>query len=115
MGNTGLQPGPWIRQHDRMVPESSFYREVRQFALTAPVWEDAIRYFTKPDERWDATLISQRVYGNRDEYLAVMAAAGLDRWDQELTERELVLPTPDRLALIKSKTGYQSTQPTKVR
>lgn len=98
-----------------MVPESRFYREVRQFSLTAPVWEDAVRYFTKPDERWDLTLVAFRVYGSRDEYLAVMAAAGLDRLDQELTERELVLPTPGRLALIKDQTGYQPSKPAKVR
>lgn len=98
-----------------MIPASRFYREVRQFALTAPAWEDAVRYFTRPDERWDLTLVAERVYGSRDEYLAVMAAAGLDRLDQELTERELVLPTPDRLALIKKRTGYESTQPKRVR
>lgn len=94
-----------------MVIESRFYREVRQFALTAPSWEPAIRYFTKPDERWDLTLVAERVYGDREEYLAVMAAAGLDRLDQELTEREIVLPLPERLALIKSRTGF-STSPT---
>ncbi len=94
-----------------MIAASRFYREVRQFALTAPAWEDAVRYFTRPDERWDLTLVAQRVYGSRDEYLAVMAAAGLDRMDQELTERELVLPTADRLALIKKRTGFESTQP----
>lgn len=98
-----------------MIPASRFYREVRQFALTAPAWEDAVRYFTRPDERWDLTLVAERVYGSRDEYLAVMAAAGLDRLDQELTERELVLPTADRLALIKKRTGYESTQPKRVR
>lgn len=98
-----------------MVPASRFYREVRKFSVTAPVWEDAIRYFTKPDERWDLTLVAERVYGSRDEYLAVMAAAGLDRLDQELTERDLVLPTPSRLALIKSRTGFQSSPVTRVR
>lgn len=98
-----------------MIAASRFYREVRQFALTAPAWEDAVRYFTRPDERWDLTLVAQRVYGSRDEYLAVMAAAGLDRLDQELTERELVLPTADRLALIKKRTGFESTQPKRVR
>jgi len=98
-----------------MVPASRFYREVRKFSVTAPVWEDAIRYFTKPDERWDLTLVAERVYGSRDEYLAVMAAAGLDRLDQQLTERELVLPTASRLALIKFRTGFQSAPVTKVR
>lgn len=98
-----------------MVSASRFYREVRQFSLTAPVWESVIRYFTKPDERWDLTLVAERVYGDREEYLTIMAAAGLDRVDQELTERELVLPTRDRLALIKARTGFQPQQQRKVR
>lgn len=98
-----------------MVAQSRFYRAVRQFSLTAPSWEAAIRYFTKPDERWDLTLVAERVYGDREEYLAVMAAAGLDRLDQELTERELVLPMPDRLALIKSQTGFTTGTPAPVR
>ena len=89
-----------------MLPESRFYRAVRQFATTAPVWADAIRYHTLPDERWDLTLVAQRVYGSRDEWMAVMAAAGLDRLDQELTERPLTLPTKARLEAIKRETGY---------
>lgn len=98
-----------------MVRASRFYRAVRQFSLAAPVWGDVIRYFTKPDERWDLTLVSQRVYGNRDEYLTVMAAAGLDRFNQELTERELVLPSLERLELIKQETGFTSTTTESVR
>lgn len=98
-----------------MVPASRFYREVRTYSLTAPEWDDAVRYFTKPDERWDLTLVSQRVYGNRDDYLTIMAAAGLDRLDQEMTERMLVLPSPQRLAQIKARTGYSSTPATSVR
>lgn len=72
-------------------------------------------YQTLPDERWDLTLVSQRVYGNRNEFLAVMAAAGLDRFDQELTERELILPNAQRLEIIKQDTGYTSSTPTPVR
>jgi len=98
-----------------MVAQSRFYRAVRQFALTAPSWEPAIRYFTKPDERWDLTLVAERVYGDREEYLAIMAAAGLDRLDQELTERPLVLPRPERLALIKAQTGFSTGTPASVR
>lgn len=98
-----------------MVAESNFYREIRQFALTAPTWEQARRYFTLPDERWDLTLVSERVYGTRDEYLTILAAAGLDRVNQELTPRELVLPTPERLALIKARTGYSTDQVARAR
>src|SRR5690606_30044485 len=92
-----------------MLPESRFYRAVREFALTAPVWDPTrLVVETTPEDRWDLTLVSERVYGNRYEYLAVMAAAGLDRLDQELTERELVLPSPERLELIKQACNYQS-------
>lgn len=94
-----------------MIEASQFYREIRQLALTAPVWDSVIRYFVKPDERWDLTLVSQRVYGNREDYLTIMAAAGLDRLDQPLLEQELILPTPDRLAAIKRRTGYQTVAP----
>lgn len=99
-----------------MISASRFYRAVRQFATTSPVWDSTrIVYFTKPDERWDLTLVSQRVYGNRNESLAVMAAAGLDRYDQEMTERELILPGPQRLEAIKRATGYNPIKPTPVR
>ena len=89
-----------------MLPASRFYRAVREFAVSTPVWGEATRYFTQPDERFDVTLVSQRVYGTRDDFLAVLAAAGLDRFDQELTERELVLPTKAQLERIKLDTGY---------
>lgn len=99
-----------------MISASRFYRAIRQFAQTAPVWETTrIVYFTKPDERWDLTLVSQRVYGNRSEALTIMAAAGLDRFDQELTERELVLPSVERLEAIKRDTGYSNTNVVPVR
>ncbi len=98
-----------------MIEQSAFYREIRRFATTAPTWEDAIRYFTLPDETWDLTLVAQRIYGTRDESLAIMAAAGLDRTDQPLTPRELVLPTPERLELIKQQTGFSTGTPLKVR
>lgn len=74
-----------------------------------------ITYFTLPDERWDVTLAAQRIYGSRDEWLAVMAAAGLDRLDQEMTERELRLPTKERLEAIKQFTGYRSAPQQTVR
>ena len=89
-----------------MIPESVFYREVRAFAVKTKVFETAIRYSTKPDEAWDLTLVSQRVYGNRYEALTIMAAAGLDRVDQELKQQSLVLPTPSQLISIKKKCGY---------
>lgn len=86
-----------------------FFREVRQFAERAQVWDaGTVWYETMPDERFDLSLVSARVYGRRDEFLAVMAAAGLDGFDQPLTERVIVLPNDLRLAQIKRATGFES-------
>ncbi|AJG18826.1 hypothetical protein [Cupriavidus basilensis] len=85
---------------------SDFYKRVRTFASQTPVWGTALRYQTMPDERWDMTLVSQRVYGRRDEFLAVMAAAGLDSIEQQLTEQLLVLPTEAQLKDIKTAAGF---------
>lgn len=85
-------------------------RRVRAFAQTQPEWAECLLYQTLPDERWDLTLVSQRVYGTRDEFLAVQAAAGLDSCEQELTERTLVLPTAVQLAGIKALCGFSNSR-----
>lgn len=86
----------------------AFYRMVRDFALGVKPWEEAIYHDVLPDERWDVTLVSARVYGRRDEYMAVMAAAGLDGVDQPLEQRRLVLPTESRLRQLKMASGFES-------
>ena len=87
----------------------SFYREVRKFAESAKPWDGtAIFYETKPDEALDLTLVSQRVYGRRDEFLAVMAAAGLDTFDQPLPQKRIVLPNEGQLIAIKRRVGFES-------
>jgi hypothetical protein len=86
----------------------AFYREIRMFAERTKPWQTAIFYETKPDERWDLTLVSLRVYGRRDEYLTIMAAAGIDVFEQELKQKQLVLPTESQLAAIKRKYGFES-------
>ena len=98
-----------------MIEASRFYRAVRQFSASRKPWHDAVRYDTLPDEEWDLTLVSQRVYGNRNEALAVMAAAGLDRMDQPLTQRTIVLPTLIQLEALKRQEGFTSTIPASVR
>ena len=91
------------------IAASRFYRAVRKFAVNEPVWSSArVIVQTLPSDRYDLTDISQRVYGNRNEFLAVMAAAGLTRFDDVLTERELVLPSKEALAAIKADVGYDS-------
>lgn len=86
------------------------YQLVRDFAVQTPAWGAAVRYFTLPDERFDLTLVSQRVYGNRNEALVIQAAAGLDSPELELTERALVLPMPTRLMAMKLQAGYGEQQ-----
>ena len=87
----------------------SFYREVRKFAESVKPWDTtAIYYETKPDEAFDLTLVSQRVYGRRDEYLTVMAAAGLDSIDQPLSQKRIVLPNEGQLIAIKRRVGFES-------
>lgn len=87
----------------------SFYREVRKFAESAKPWDTAaIFYETKPDESLDLTLVSQRVYGRRDEFLVVMASAGLDTIDQPLPQKRIVLPNEGQLLAIKRRTGFES-------
>lgn len=83
-------------------------RAVSTFAQRQPSWAECIVYRTKPDERWDMSLVSQRVYGRRDEFLVIMAAAGMDSVEHELTERTLVLPTPRQLQAIKDRVGFVS-------
>lgn len=79
---------------------------VRDFAVQTPAWGQAERYQTRPDERFDLTLASQRVYGRRTEALVIQAAAGLDSPELELSERLLVLPTEAQLRAMKHLAGY---------
>lgn len=86
----------------------TFFRMVRDFSLKTKAWEQAIFYETKPDEEWDLTLVSRRVYGRRDEFLAVMAAAGLDAPDRKLEQQRIVLPTEAQLYSLKRRAGFET-------
>lgn len=89
-----------------MINESKYFRAVRKFAVKTPFWGTALRYEIKPDELYDLSLVSRRVYGNSDEVMAIMAAAGIDRADQSLESGViLVLPTPAQLSQIKADNG----------
>ncbi|CAN7646951.1 hypothetical protein [Paraburkholderia terricola] len=83
-----------------------FYQLVRQYALTTPAWAVTKSYQTKPDERWDLTLASRRVYGVPDEFLAIMAAAGLDSVEQEMPEQLLILPDAATLKSFKTQAKF---------
>jgi hypothetical protein len=86
------------------------FQAVRDFAVQTPAWGPALRYQTLPDERFDLTLASQRIYGRRTESLVVQAAAGLDSPELELSERLLVLPTDAQLRAMKIQAGYGAPQ-----
>lgn len=86
----------------------NFYKAIRLFSERTKPWDIHISYETKPDEARDLTLVSQRVYGRRDEFLVIMAAAGLDMVDQELPQKRLTLPTEAQLYAIKRRTGFES-------
>lgn len=83
---------------------------VRDFTVQTLSWGEAIRYQTMPDERFDLTLVSQRVYGRRTEALVIQAGAGLDSPELELSERLLVLPTEAQLRAMKQQAGYGDPQ-----
>lgn len=87
---------------------ASFYKLVRSFALNTAVWDTAIRYQTKPDERYDLTLVSRRVYGRVDEFVTVMASAGLDSVEQMLPEQLLILPTEAQLTDMKNQARFNN-------
>ncbi|GEM_PF-538946 len=87
----------------------SYYRQIRDFAKAAREWhQGVIWYETKPDEMFDLSLVSYRVYGRRDEFLAVMAAAGLDTLEQPLEQQRLALPNESVLYRIKRLAGFES-------
>lgn len=86
---------------------NKLYKLIRDFAEQTKEWDDAIRYWTKPDERFDLTLVSYRVYGTGNEWQVIQAAAGLDSPEYELTERRLILPTTDKLRELRQTAGYE--------
>lgn len=113
----GYSTGPLIRRRRRAAknPEvgmtsytaaAELVRRVADFSQRQPEWAECIVYETLPDERWNLPLVSWRVYGSWDEALVIMAAAGLDSVEQELTERRLVLPTAAQLQAFKTLVGF---------
>ena len=86
------------------------FRAVRDFAQTTQEWESAVRYFTKPDEEYDLTLVSQRVYGTRNYTLVIQAAAGMDSPEYKLKATRLVLPTLEQLRQMRIKAGYSESE-----
>lgn len=85
-----------------------FWKSVQEWAASVRQWDQVISYDIKPDERWDVTLISQRVYGRRCEYIAVMAAAGVSYVDSPIEQKTIKLPTEEQLRKLKFLSGFES-------
>lgn len=79
---------------------------LRDFALETPEYAEGIRYQTKPDERYDLTLVSSRVYGTDDEWQVIQACAGLDSPEYALIEQRLTLPTALQLRDMRRRAGF---------
>lgn len=88
-----------------MLSKNLLHKHLRQFALETPSWGTAVRYHTKPDEKYDLTLVARRVYGLPEEWPVIMAAAGLQSVDEPLNEQLLVLPTLAQLQTLKRELG----------
>ena len=81
------------------------YAHIKAFGQQWQFAQESIRYSTLPDERYDISLASYRVYGDRGLYMVIAAAAGLDSVEQEMPEQELVLPTLAQLAAMHAELG----------
>lgn len=86
----------------------NFYKLVSNYSKTAKVWDAIIQYEIKPDERHDPTLISRRVYGTPIEFLAVMACIGMSSFEDDITQKAIILPTKTVLERFKRQSGYES-------
>ncbi len=86
-----------------------FYQQVLAYSEAAQPWlSDVIYYETTPDEEFDLSLISYRVYGRREEYLTVMAVAGISSIDQPVKQQRYAFPSEERLLSIKRQAGFES-------
>lgn len=86
----------------------SFFKKVSAFVQNAQAWDEVVSYEIKPDENLDATLISRRVYGTSEEYLVVMACAGIDSFDDQIRQGILLLPNQSKLFSLKRESGFES-------
>lgn len=86
-----------------------FFKLVANYCKTANSWDNVILYDVKPDEAYNAPLISYRVYGNFDEHLTILAAAGIDGYDIEIKQKQLVLPNSTQLRRLKEQAIFESS------
>lgn len=82
-----------------------FFRAIQKHNATG---NGVLTHDVKPDEIHDITLISERVYGHREEYLAVLASYGASFVVLPIEQKTITLPTPEALIRIKRETGFES-------
>lgn len=103
-----IQTGVRMTIEKNAMACNRFLMLVRDFIARIKPYHTAIRYDVRPDDVRDITKISQKVYGTRNEYLAVMAAAGLSTVDQPVKIQTLILPTFEQLLALKKKAGFEN-------
>lgn len=88
----------------------NFFKSVSDFSKSAKPWDQNVIWYTvKPDEAYDASKISQRVYGRRSEFTAVQAACGVGRVDSPLpVSKKVALPSESKLYELKRANGFES-------
>lgn len=92
----------------------NFFKLVSNFSKTAKAWDAVVSYDVKPDERFDPTLISRRVYNTSDEFLVVMACVGISSFDEPIEQRTILLPTKTMVERFKRQTGFESVASNRV-
>ena len=86
-----------------------FYQSVRALCEGATaITEGVVFHQVTPDEQFDMSRLSYRLYGRWDEFLAVMAAAGLDTSDAMIPQGRLAFPTEAKLLELKRAAGFES-------
>lgn len=86
-----------------------FWYEIRRWKWGFKPFENSgVLYEIKPDEKLDATLVSERVYGRRDEYLVICAITDTDRVDNPVHAGRYWFPADEALFGIKRRIGFET-------
>lgn len=86
-----------------------FYGAVRRFSAGAKINTPGVVFMhVTPSECWDITKLSLRIYGNRHEGLACMAALGIDQSTMLTTQKTGAFPTKEKLMMLKRECGFES-------
>lgn len=87
------------------MQKARFLALMRKFAQNTRFGTRHIRHDVTQDERTDLTLVAFRVYGDREEWLAIQGAAGLDTPENPLESQTLILPSVEDLQALKRQAG----------